>query len=73
MGIEIASIKDVHAAQPVIRQHLSLAPLIRSWPLEKELELPHGRRVWLKDYGWTPVGSFKLMGCLLYTSDAADE
>ena len=23
-----------------------------------------GRRVWLKDYGWTPVGSFKLLGAL---------
>lgn len=23
-----------------------------------------GRRVWIKDYGWTPVGSFKVMGAL---------
>ena len=23
-----------------------------------------GRRAWIKDYGWTPVGSFKLLGAL---------
>jgi threonine dehydratase len=38
--------------------------LIRSHALEKELGLAEGRRVWLKDYGWTPVGSFKLLGAL---------
>ena len=32
--------------------------------MERELDLPPGRRVWLKDYGWTPVGSFKLLGTL---------
>ena len=48
----------------MIRQHLSPAPLIRSYALEKELGLGAGRRVWLKDYGWTPVGSFKLLGAL---------
>ena len=26
--------------------------------------MPATRRVWLKDYGWTPVGSFKLLGAL---------
>ena len=26
--------------------------------------MPTARRVWLKDYGWTPVGSFKLLGAL---------
>jgi threonine dehydratase len=26
--------------------------------------LPESRRVWIKDYGWTPVGSFKLLGAL---------
>ena len=26
--------------------------------------MPAARRVWLKDYGWTPVGSFKLLGAL---------
>jgi len=60
----IANIDDVRAAEAVIRQHVSPAPLIRSYALEKELGLPASRRVWLKDYGWTPVGSFKLLGAL---------
>lgn len=64
MPIPIATIDDVRAAERVIRDHVSPAPLIRSYPLEKELGLPAGRRVWLKDYGWTPVGSFKLLGAL---------
>ena len=37
---------------------------VRSYALEKELGLTANRRVWLKDYGWTPVGSFKLLGAL---------
>jgi threonine dehydratase len=61
---KIPTIEDVRAAAPVIRQHFSPAPLIRSYALEKELGLAPGRRVWIKDYGWTPVGSFKLMGAL---------
>ena len=60
----IASIDDVCAAETVIRKYLSPVPLIRSYALEKEIGLPAGRRVWIKDYGWTPVGSFKLMGAL---------
>lgn len=66
MTIRIATIDDVRLAEPVIRQHVSPAPLVRSWPLEKELGLAGGRRVWLKDYGWTPVGSFKLLGALYW-------
>jgi len=62
--MRIATVQDVRAAAEVIRQHLSPAPLVRSYPLEKELGLASGRRVWLKDYGWTPVGSFKLLGAL---------
>ena len=58
------SIDDVQAAQKVMLQHISPAPLIRSYALEKELGLSASRRVWIKDYGWTPVGSFKLMGAL---------
>jgi threonine dehydratase len=57
-------ITDVHAAEAIIREHVSPAPLIRSYALERELGLPPSRRVWLKDYGWTPVGSFKLLGAL---------
>ena len=64
MSIPIVSIRDVRTAEAVIRQHVSPAPLIRSYALEKELGLPPSRRVWLKDYGWTPSGSFKLLGAL---------
>lgn len=64
MSIRIATIGDIHAAEAVVREHVSPAPLIRSYALEKELALPPGRRVWLKDYGWTPSGSFKLLGAL---------
>lgn len=64
MTLHIATIDDVQRAEAVIRKHLSPAPLIRSYPLERELGLPPSRRVWVKDYGWTPVGSFKLLGAL---------
>src|SRR5262249_32988710 len=37
---------------------------IRSYALERELGLPASRWVWLKDYGWTPSGSFKVLGAL---------
>ena len=69
MTIQTATISDVRAAEAVIRNHLSPAPLIRSIPLEKELGLPPDRRMWLKDYGWTPVGSFKLMGALNWVAN----
>jgi threonine dehydratase len=68
MAVRIATIDDVRAAERVIRQHISPAPLVRSYRLEKELGLPEGRRVWCKDYGWTPVGSFKLLGALNWMS-----
>ncbi|HIE96043.1 MAG TPA: threonine/serine dehydratase [Fuerstia sp.] len=64
MSITIATIDDVRAAEAVIRRHMSPAPLLRSHALERELDFPEGRQVWLKDYGWTPVGSFKVMGAL---------
>ena len=64
MTLTIATADDVRAAEGVIRQHISPAPLIRSYRLEQQLGFPESRRVWLKDYGWTPVGSFKLMGAL---------
>lgn len=64
MPIRIATLRDVREAEVVIREHVSPAPLIRSTALEKELGLPPSRRVWLKDYGWTPSGSFKLLGAL---------
>lgn len=66
MTVRIATIEDVRKAHAVIRKQISPAPLIRSYALERELRLAPGRRVWLKDYGWTPVGSFKLMGALYW-------
>lgn len=68
----IADFNDVVRAKPIIREHFSPAPLIRSYALEQALRLPDGRRVWMKDYGWTPVGSFKLMGALNWLARHAD-
>jgi threonine dehydratase len=64
MAPHAVTIDEVSAAEPVVRPHVSAPPLIRSYALERELGLPPGRRVWLKDYGWTPSGSFKLFGAL---------
>lgn len=64
MSVRVVGIWDVRAAERAVRPHLSPAPLVRSYPLERELGLPPSRRVWLKDYGWTPAGSFKLLGGL---------
>lgn len=68
MSVRPATIDDVLRAQPVIREHVSPAPLIRSFALEKELGISPSRRVWIRDYGWTPVGSFKLLGALNWMS-----
>ena len=64
MSVRMVTIDDVRAAEHLIRDHVSPAPLIRSYALERMLGLPANRRVWLKDYGWTPSGSFKLLGAL---------
>jgi len=64
MTLRIPTIADVRDARAVIARHMSPAPLIRSYAMEKELGLGEARRIWLKDYGWTPVGSFKVMGAL---------
>ncbi len=69
---QTVSIKDLEAAEPVIRRYFSPAPLIRSYALERALRLAPDRCVWLKDYGWTPVGSFKLMGALYWMHCHAD-
>jgi threonine dehydratase len=58
------TIDHVRQAAAVIAKHISPAPLVRSYALEKELGLSGDRRVWIKDFGWTPVGSFKLLGAL---------
>lgn len=64
MSITTATIQDVRNAESVIRKHLSPTPLIRSYRLEKELGFPEDRHVWIKDYGSSPTGSFKVMGAL---------
>lgn len=51
-------------ARDVIERYMSPAPLLRSYELEARLGLGRERRVWLKDYGMTPVGAYKLMGAL---------
>jgi threo-3-hydroxy-L-aspartate ammonia-lyase len=67
------SIDDVRSAESILRLHLSPVPLIRSYALEKALGLSPERRVWLKDYGWTPVGSFKLFGALNWMAHHLEE
>ena len=64
---------DVHRAQIVLAEHLSTAPLIRSYRLEHALGLPTTRRVWIKDYGWTPSGSFKCMGALNWMANNSEK
>ncbi len=73
MSIRIACIDDVHRAGKLVHQYVSPAPLIRSYSLEKELGLPPSRRAWIKDYGWTPVGSFKLLGALNWMANHREE
>jgi threo-3-hydroxy-L-aspartate ammonia-lyase len=68
MSPSLPTIDDVQTAAGVIHEYVSPGPLVRSYRLERELGLPPGRRVWLKDYGWTPVGSFKLLGALNWMS-----
>jgi len=63
-AMRIPTIADVQDAGPVVHARVSPSPLVRSYALEKELGLRGGRRIWLKDYGWTPSGSFKLLGAL---------
>ena len=69
MSVRIVTMDDVYEAERRISPYFSPAPLIRSYALEKELGLSADRRVWLKDYGWTPSGSFKLMGALNWMSN----
>ena len=64
MSIRNVTIDDVHAAEKAIREHVFPAPLILSHVLERDLGLPETRRVWIKDFGWTASGSFKLLGAL---------
>lgn len=70
--MHIPTIDDVRAAEAIVRPHVGRAPLIRSLPLERELGLPPDRRVWLKDYGWTASGSFKLLGATNWMANNLD-
>lgn len=46
---------------------------MRSYALEQALKLDSDRRVWIKDYGWTPSGSFKLLGGLYWMARRLEE
>jgi threonine dehydratase len=72
MTLHIPTIDDVRTAEAHVRPHVGRAPLIRSHALERELGLPPDRRVWLKDYGWTPSGSFKLLGATNWLANNLD-
>jgi len=72
MSLQTATIQDVQNASTIIRQHLDPIPLVRSYALERALKLPEGKRVWVKDYGWTPVGSFKVYGALNWMANNLD-
>ncbi len=69
---QMVTMKHIEAAVAVMREHFSPAPLVRSYALEKALAIEPHRRVWIKDYGWTPVGSFKLMGALNWMHQNCD-
>lgn len=73
MTLSLPTIQDVIQAEARIRPHVSPAPLIRSYEFEKELNLKPDRRVWIKDFGWTPVGSFKLLGALNWMAGHKEE
>lgn len=72
MAVRIVTIDDVRGAERAIREHTFPAPLIRSYALERELGLAGGRRVWIKDFGWTASGSFKLLGALNWMANNAE-
>ena len=68
MTEQTVTFDDVLTAEERIQAHVFSPPLIRSWALERHLGLPESRRVWLRDYGWTPSGSFKLFGACSWMS-----
>jgi threonine dehydratase len=70
--LSVCTVADVRAAAGVLERYLSPTPLCRSTALERELGLPSDRRAWLKDYGWTPVGSFKVLGALHWMAKNAE-
>ncbi len=72
MALHITTIADVVRAEPVVHAHVDSAPLIRSLELERALGLAPERRVWLKDFGWTASGSFKLYGAVNWMASNLD-
>ncbi|MBX9652372.1 threonine/serine dehydratase [bacterium] len=71
--VTTATIDDVLRAASIVHRYVTPVPLFRSYALEKRLGLPPHRQVWIKDYGWTPVGSFKVMGALAWMDRHAQE
>jgi len=69
----VPTVDDVYAAEAAIRPFLDPAPLIRAYRLEQALQFPASRRIWLKDYGSTPVGSFKVYGALNWMARRRDD
>lgn len=69
----VPTVDDVRAAEAAIRPFLDPAPLIRAYRLEQALQFPASRRIWLKDYGSTPVGSFKVYGALNWMARRRDD
>ncbi|MBM3795110.1 MAG: threonine/serine dehydratase [Acidobacteria bacterium] len=72
MSLQIPTIADVLRAEPVVHAHVGSVPLIRSLALEQALGFAPARRVWLKDYGWTASGSFKLFGAVNWMASNFD-
>jgi threonine dehydratase len=72
MSVRRVAIEDVREAEGIVRSHISATPMIRSYELEKALNFPPDRRIWLKDFGWTPSGSFKLYGGLNWMAQNRD-
>ena len=63
-SLVLPTTEDLYKAKTIVQKHVTPTPLIRSYALESILNLNNKRRVWIKDYGWTPVGSFKVLGAL---------
>lgn len=63
-SLVLPTAEDILKAKPLVQKYVTPVPLFRSYALESVLNLKKDRRVWIKDYGWTPVGSFKLLGAL---------
>lgn len=69
----VATIDDVRRVAPIVHRFVTPVPLVRSYAMEKRLGVAPHRQVWIKDYGWSPVGSFKVMGALAWMDRHAQE